>query len=486
MIRRIGFACLFAAPFLAQAQTSGTCTAATLSGTYSLTRTGRAVSSAAVVTQVYQAVGTLNFDGVGSVTAALTANTNQTPGVEQKLTGNYTIPANCVGTLNFVNGETASYVLIPYNSGKDYVMTGEDATYELTGSGGPQPVACVNSTLSGVFAFSGNGFALLSGVLGGVYDISGLLQFDGVGGIMGDWSISTNETTTADTVVGQYMVTSACVANATVRDPDGTAYALSFAMSTADGSNAALTGAAVTDMFTGTMHSTFTNPGLAVANAAGVSGGTPPGSLFSIYGSDLSTSNGQAVTTTWPTMLGGASVTVNGEAAPLYYVSPTQINAQMPLDAAPGVATVVVKSGSTLSNSVAATVPATAIPGIFIYGANRAVAQNLPSYTLNSAAAPAPAGSYIVVYFTGGGPVQPGLTLETGVATPNQQFPITETYSATVGGIAATAIPYIGLTPGLIGVYQADIQIPMIAAGNHSLIITINGVNSNSTVIATN
>ena len=93
-----------------------------------------------------------------------------------------------------------------------------------------------------------------------------------------------------------------------------------------------MVGSTATEMFSGTGHSTFTNPGLAVANAAGVSGGTPPGSLFSIYGTGLATSTAQPQTAPYPITLGGASVTVNGESAPLSYASPTQINAQMPLD----------------------------------------------------------------------------------------------------------------------------------------------------------
>jgi adhesin/invasin len=262
-------------------------------------------------------------------------------------------------------------------------------------------------------------------------------------------------------------------------------------MTTAEGSDFALVGASATEMFTSTAHATFGNPGLAVANAAGISGGTPAGSLFSIYGSGLSTTIGQEVTTIWPTTLANASVTVNGESAPLYYVSPTQINAQMPLDIAPGYATVIVKTGSTasntvVSNSVAAIVPATANPGVLIYGSNRAVAQNLPSYTLNSTSAPAPSGSYIVVYFTGGGPVQGGSALVTGHAAPsNVTYPLTETYSATIGGINAPIV-FIGLAPGFVGLYQADIQVPTIATGSHNLIMTVGGTPSNTTVISTN
>jgi uncharacterized protein (TIGR03437 family) len=485
MIRRIAFAsCLLAAPFVACAQTSGTCTSATLKGTYSISLTGRAVSSALVFGKDYQAVGTITFDGVSAVSASLVSNTNAASGVAQTLAGTYTIPSNCIGTLNFTTGDTASYTLIPYNNGNNYEITGEDATYELTGAGGPQPASCLTSTVSGNYVFSGNGFALASGAITGVNDISGLLTFDGAGGITGSWATAINTGSTSDTITGHYTMSNNCTGSATVTDPSGAGYTLSFVVTSADGANVALLGATSTGFFTSTAHSTFTNPGLAVANAAGVSGGTPPGSLFSIYGSGLSTGTAQPTSTTYPTTLGGASVTVNGEPAPLSYASPTQINAEMPLDITGGVATVVVKVGTTVSNAVAATVPATAVPGIFVSGANRAIAQNYPSYDTNSPTKPAPAGSVSIVYFTGGGPVQGGSVLVTGHAAPNQAFAVTETVSAMIAGVAAT-VDYAGLTPGFIGLYQANIVVPKIGAGDHNLVITIGGTASAAALVST-
>lgn len=485
MIRRIAIAsCLLAAPVLVQAQTSGTCTTATLNGTYSLTLTGRAVSSTLVIGQDYQAVGTITFDGSSTATATLVSNTNAAAGVAQTLKGVYQIPPNCIGTLFFTTGDVVTYTLIPYNSGNDYEITGVDATYELTGSGGPQPPACITSTLSGNYVFSGNGFSLAAGTITGVNDISGLLTFDGAGNITGSSAIATNGTSTSDTFTGHYTLNSACTGSATVTDPSGVGDTFNFVMTTAAGSDFALIGATSTNMFTATAHSTFTNPGVSVANAAGISGGTPPGSLFSIYGSGLSTSTAQATSLTYPTTLGGASVTVNGEAAPLSYASPTQLNAEMPLDITGGVATVVVKVGTAVSNAAAATVPATPVPGVFVNLANHAIAQNYPSYVTNSPSTPAPAGSVLIVYFTGGGPVQGGSVLVTGKPAPNQAFSVTASYSATINGVAAT-VQYAGLAPGFIGLYQANIVIPKIAAGDHNLILTIGGTASPAVVVST-
>ena len=80
----------------------------------------------------------------------------------------------------------------------------------------------------------------------------------------------------------------------------------------------------------------------------------------------------------------------------------------------------------------------------------------------------------VIVYFTGGGPVQGGNVLQTGHVTPAQAFQVTEPVSATIGGAMAT-VDYAGLTPGFIGLYQANIVVPKVAAGDQKLIITIGG-----------
>ena len=447
---------------------------------------GRNVLSTVVLTKVSLSVGTATFDGAGNFTFNLTTNTNQSAGATQTLSGTYSLPSDCIGTLNITTGDTASFTLIPYNSGNAFTITGQDATYSFTGTGTAQPSACVTSTLSGAYTFSGNGYALASGVVGGVNTIAGVLQFDGAGTVSGNWSVATNGAATPATINGQYTVSSSCVASATVTDANGLSYTLAFTATTVDGANFQVLIASSTSSFTDNGHNTFSNPGLAVANAAFVSGGTPPGSLFSIYGSDLSTGLAQPTTFPLPYTAASASVTVNGEPAPLLYVSKLQINAQMPLDVQPGVATVVVTNGTTVSNAVAATVPATAVPGVLINGNNHAVAQNYPSYSTNSSAAPAAVGDAVIVYLLGGGPVQGANLLTKGQATPaSPYFPVTEPYSATIGGVPAT-VTFVGLSPGFAGLYQADVIIPSIAPGDHRLVITIGGKASNGTLISTN
>jgi uncharacterized protein (TIGR03437 family) len=477
--------CVLAACLLLQGQTGTppTCTDASLSGTHSLILSGRDLNGT-TFSQIGISLGTATFDGAGNVTFNLTVNTALAQGTAQTLSGTYNLPPNCLGTLNITSGDTASFTLIPYNSGNAFTITGQDATYQFTGGGSLPPAACLTSTLSGAYVFSGNGFAIGSGAIAGVNSISGVLQFDGAGAVTGSWAISTNGMSTPDTFTGNYSMSSMCVGNGTVTTASGATYNLNFTVTTAAGADFGVLGGSPGNLFTATAHSTFTNPGLAVANAAGVSGGTPAGSLFSIYGTGLATAQAQPSTLPLPTKLANATVTVNGQLVPLTYVNKDQINAQLPLDIQPGVATLVVTNGTAVSNSVAITVPSTAVPGVFIYGNNHAVAQNYPDYSLNSESNPIEAGGLAIVYFTGGGPVQGGSALVTGHATPNSLFPVIENASATIANVNAT-LDYVGLTPGYVGLYQANVVIPSVAAGDHTLVITIGGVASKGTVIST-
>jgi uncharacterized protein (TIGR03437 family) len=477
--------CLLAMPLLAQAQTTPpTCSESSLTGTYYLVLTGRNVNSSTALSASYEAVGSATFDGLGHVTFLLTANTNLLQGVLQQPAGTYNPGPNCVGTLNITVGDSAAYTLIIFNQGKNFTITGQDATYDLTGTGGQQPVSCPASLLSGTYAFNGTGFTLSSTAISGVNSISGLLQFDGRGGLTGNWSIATSGAATPDTVAGSYSMNADCQATATVKDPSGASWALAFTMTSAAGTDFSVDASNLLMEFSASGHSTFTNPGLAVANlASSVGNGTPAGSLFALYGVDLAPGSASSPAIPLSNSLLSTTVTINGEEAPLNFVDQTQINGQMPWDIKPGVANVVVTTASGMSNTVAVTVPATGVPGIFPqFPGNQAVADVYPksdgftTYFLNTPSTPAHVGDIVTVYFTGGGPVTPTAPLVTGAGSPLGVSPVTETANTgvTLAGVQAS-VSYMGLTGTLVGIYQANFVVPQVAAGARKLVITIGG-----------
>jgi uncharacterized protein (TIGR03437 family) len=461
----------------------GTCSTASLSGDYAVTLAGRDVSSSGTIVGVLQGVGMASFDGQGNVKAALTFNTNAGTALPITDAGTVDISSNCSGTITFPD---ATYNLVVYNQGKDAAFAGTDGTHTNSGTASVLPTACLTASLSGVYAFSANGYTFTGTSVTGVSQTSGLLQFDGQGKVTAaNWTTTAGTTTVPVAASGTYVMNSpsTCVGTATLADTDGKAYALSFAVTNPTGADFSVATSGPQLIFTGTAHNAFLNPSQSVSNGASFKAGlTSPGSIFSIFGEDLATAPGaEAGVLPLPGTLQSAHVTVNGETAPLFYAGPGQINAQMPIDIPPGLATVVVTNGTTKSNAAAVTVPQAA-PGIFTYGTgNHAVVIN-PGGATNANEVPAHVGDVVVAYFTGGGPVTPSGAWTTGDASPLGTSPVTSTNSITVNGTAAQ-VQYVGLSGGLVGLYQANFVVPEVPAGNHPLVITVNGVMSNSAAI---
>src|SRR5258708_4586705 len=79
-----------------------------------------------------------------------------------------------------------------------------------------------------------------------------------------------------------------------------------------------------------------------VTDSAGYGPRVAPGSLASLFGSGLAATATQAAGFPLTTSLDGATVSVGGNLAPLLYVSPTQINFQVPSSASAGDVNVIV------------------------------------------------------------------------------------------------------------------------------------------------
>src|ERR1700680_4686620 len=236
-MHRTTLACLpflIAAPLLAQPQIGGgACNSASLSGTYSLSLSGRDLSAAVAFSNVLQGTGTAAFDRLSKVTFTLTNNTQKNFGVAQTLSCTYSMQANCIGTVNITTGDMATFTLGSYNEAAQgvaalaFFIDGQDGVYSFLGNGNLLPAAgCTTSLLSGTYAFNGNGFALSSNAIAGVNSISGLMQFDGTSAITTNWYVSTSGSNTSTTSSGSYTVTSGCTGTATVTDPSCHSHAL--------------------------------------------------------------------------------------------------------------------------------------------------------------------------------------------------------------------------------------------------------------------
>lgn len=476
--------CLASVPGWAQTIGGGTCSASNLNGTYSLTLNGRGISSTGTFTGSLQAEGIATFDGVSKVTFTGTSNTNLATGKAFSYTGSYTVPANCYGTLTLSQGSSAAFALVVYNSDDSFSITGSDATYVYSGTGSNTLPHCATPTLSGQFIFDATGFTESGTTQNGVADEGGTLQFDGQGNVTATYVMTSAGTVGVPlTATGTYAVTSDCQATATLTDSLGKSNSINFVITGAYGQNAGLIAANSQFVRTGTAHAVFTNPTQSIGNAFSYAvNSVPPGSAFVLFGQNLVTREIQPLTLPFPPSLLNTTVTVNGEAVPLYYADPGQINAQMPWDIQGNtVATVIVKNGAATSNAAAVYIPATGTPGIALISTTRAAVVNGDG-AINSGAAPAPVGDEVAVYFTGGGPVNASGKLTSGAGAPAGLSPVTGTNSVTVGGVNAV-VKYMGLSPGNVGLYQANFIVPQLSAGAYPVIVTIAGQASNNPVM---
>ncbi len=208
--------------------------------------------------------------------------------------------------------------------------------------------------------------------------------------------------------------------------------------------------------------STAAAPSIAAAtNAASFALSYAPGAILSLFGSQLAPEIDVAPATPLPVTLAGVGVTVNGIAAPLWYVSPTQINFQMPYEVATGTATLVVNNnGRTATTTVQVSAAA---PGIFtpiVSGAR---------------------GSTLTFYLTGAGQVSPAIAdgAAPSVAASISQLPAPrQTSTVTVGGVKAL-VTFIGNPVGVVGVMQVNFVVPSnVAVGTQPVVVTIGGTPS--------
>jgi uncharacterized protein (TIGR03437 family) len=198
-----------------------------------------------------------------------------------------------------------------------------------------------------------------------------------------------------------------------------------------------------------------------VSTADGVSP-VATGGLATIFGTNLSGAS-QASGFPLATNLGNACITANGEKLPMYYASPTMVNAQIPYDIT-GSATLVVRGPAGISDPFSLTVqPAvpvvfsntTAIPGTALPYITRQ-ANGLLATPSN----PVHTTDILQILVEGMGQTSPPATA--GIAPPaNPVETVVATPTVTIGGANANVLS-ANLVPGVPGVYQVDVQVNLL------------------------
>ena len=230
------------------------------------------------------------------------------------------------------------------------------------------------------------------------------------------------------------------------------------------------------------------NVPLVLSSASYSASAIAPNSLATINGSGLATETTSAPSLPWPVTLGGASVSITDSTGasfpvPLLYVSPTQINFQVPPDVAMGKATMAVSGGG--KSSAAAQVDNIA-PGIFSLnnmGLAAAVVIRVGAggtQTVEQVFTTDSGGAVVSAPIAGVG-IDP-MVLElfgTGLRSA-----AAGTVQVNIGGIDAQVL-YAGSQGGFPGLDQINVEIPANLAGKGlvPVQVTVNGVAANPVTI---
>lgn len=223
-----------------------------------------------------------------------------------------------------------------------------------------------------------------------------------------------------------------------------------------------------------------------VVNAASYQAAICSAGFISIGGTGFGTSTrgwtpSDFSDTNLPTSLSGISVTVNGKPAFVEYISPTQVNAIAPDDEMIGEVQVQVTTPQGVS--FAGTVLKQKLsPAFFTYHSgitSYVTAVHLDGSLVGPAgpsSRPAVPGEIIEIYGTGFGGTNPATATSQLVSQP---APLSFPATVSIGGVNA-AVQFAGLVSS--GLYQLNVTIPVIAAGDQAVLAAVSGFESPSGV----
>jgi uncharacterized protein (TIGR03437 family) len=230
----------------------------------------------------------------------------------------------------------------------------------------------------------------------------------------------------------------------------------------------------------------------AVTSAASYQPGLATAAWTAISGVNLSTTTRAWETSDFtgqnlPTQLDGVSVTINGKAAYIYFISPGQINVLAPDDATLGPVPVQVTNAQGTSSAFMVNKTAAA-PALFAYtqlGGVEAVIQAAANFSLvgtpnllgstvkTYTAAP---GESLVLYGTGLGPTSPAQPAGQLVSAP---APTASPVTVTIGGLPAP-VSFAGIIGS--GLYQINVTVPAVPTGNAAIVVSVGNAQSTQAV----
>ena len=214
-----------------------------------------------------------------------------------------------------------------------------------------------------------------------------------------------------------------------------------------------------------------------------------PWEIVTIYGTNLAS---QTVTAPGSPViqLGSVQVTASGTPLPLFFVSPTQINAVVPSTLTVGQTVQLVVTANGVPSVPLPMTVVSERPGIFTQSATGSGpgaildygTANKPASYVVDANHPAHAGDIISIYCTGLGAVDP--PVDASQPAPSSPLSQVTGQSSVIIGNSSAEVLFVGLAPGFSGLYQVNTIVPMnVPTGNVQVQVSVNNIPSNAVTL---
>jgi uncharacterized protein (TIGR03437 family) len=220
-----------------------------------------------------------------------------------------------------------------------------------------------------------------------------------------------------------------------------------------------------------------------------------PGQLLSIFGARFVNGIAGQAPGSFATSLAGVTVTFNGVASPLLYVSPQQINVQAPYEIANDPQANLILTSSQMNSSDSRTLPVTArnpvafldtvtplasvgwltncSPDGRVYGGGPLPLAFNSDGSRNTCSNPASAGSVVRIFLAGLGVTVPAPVTGSINLSPGTPLNLPITFGS---GLAAMVVSAIALPGSISGVWQVDVRMPANEAGAIPISLSVDSV----------
>jgi uncharacterized protein (TIGR03437 family) len=216
-----------------------------------------------------------------------------------------------------------------------------------------------------------------------------------------------------------------------------------------------------------------------------------PGTIAQVYGTGLGSAPESTGKLPLPVTFNNTSALVGSTEAPLYFLSSGQINLQIPYEApAPQQLPIILNVNNAITQPLMLNI-VPAGPGVLsaddgptppnVQNGAHIIAQHA-DFSLVSSSSPAMPGEYLVMYLVGLGATNPSVA--SGAPAPTSPLATVTIEPTVTVGTQPSNVVFAGLTPGFVGLYQINFQVPTSASsGELEVDVTQNGVAANPTLL---